>query len=72
MEVPIMAGWFEQMVASVEQAYERRLNQASGLTGQNAHSDDTTPEEDEGEIVNLPRGVVIALPEKPDTPSTAV
>jgi hypothetical protein len=71
MEVPIMAGWFEQMVASVEHAYERRLNRASGLTVQNAHSE-TIPEEeeeDEGEIVNLPRGVAVALPEKPDTPS---
>jgi hypothetical protein len=68
MEVPIMAGWFEQMVASVEQAYERRLNQASGLTGQNAHSA-VLPEEDEGEIVNLPRGVAVAQPEKPATPS---
>jgi hypothetical protein len=63
-----MAGWFQQMVASVEQAYERRLNRASGLTGHNAHAE-TLPDEDEGEIVNLPRGVAVALHEKPDPPS---
>lgn len=59
-----MGSWFDRMVTAVERVYERRLQQASGIEGLNTHANETTsPEDDEEvEIVNLPRGVAVALP----------
>ncbi|MDZ4719675.1 MAG: hypothetical protein SH847_14575 [Roseiflexaceae bacterium] len=58
--------WFDQMVVVIERAYEQRLKKASGLDGLSSHTDNTTvPDEDEGEIVNLPRGVAVVTVAQP-------
>lgn len=61
-----MGSWFDRMVDAVERVYQRRLNHASGLDAHSIHAEiaasDLEAEEEEVEIVNLPRGVPVAAP----------
>lgn len=57
-----MANWFERLVAVIDREYDRRIRRASQITEYGAqHANDSHDEDDDTvEIVNIPRGTVVA------------
>ena len=63
-----MSNWFTDLGGAIDRAFERRLKRASGQQQEETHqARQHAADDEEGAIINLPRGSVLAEAEAPET-----